>query len=457
MPIDPTFGFPNLFATNPALAQMIDGAANRLTTKSGGGATATATATATAGGATATATATAGAGAPAPGSVAFFAQQALDAAMGRNQGGLGNVPGGAIGSFTTGLVEGLATGLTTSFAPGEPDPSSNFPTSGVSSSSPVVQPSMLSVDSQGKITTAGGYTIEATSQFEWKITGPDGSSTRVWGDPHVQTTGKTGGENFDFKKDTTFVLPDGTKINVKCTPWQGNKDVTVTQSLEVIQGNDRVQVNDIDKGKGKAGQVSHGGAGAKETFRTEQTFVAGRNVADWYINGSEIKSNAGAPDLFNVGDTILPEVMRAQMNGFVNSPISEAAWLVGSLASQGNGWGMNTSPSSAQLSQVLQKHGQLVQNGQMKEVMQQVLALLPKLISVLQSLIQLRSYNPYNPQPQPKPVDPPKAQPPVYDPNAHASGLREAFQALGAMLVAAGQFMQMASGLKPSALPVQGR
>src|SRR5207248_5346521 len=125
-------------------------------------------------------------------------------------------PDGALGSFTTGLVEGLATGLTGTFAPSAPSPTDNCPPSSG-------QPSMLAVD-KGVITTAGGYKIEPSGQFEWKITGPDGKSTRVWGDPHVETSK---GTKFDFKQDTSFVLPDGTKINVKTTPWTGNPNVTV--------------------------------------------------------------------------------------------------------------------------------------------------------------------------------------------------------------------------------------
>src|SRR5688572_20456016 len=58
----------------------------------------------------------------------------------------------------------------------------------------------------GVITTPGGYKIEATSQFEWKITGPDGKTTRVWGDPHVA---EGDGGKWDFKRNSTFVLGDG--------------------------------------------------------------------------------------------------------------------------------------------------------------------------------------------------------------------------------------------------------
>jgi hypothetical protein len=96
------------------------------------------------------------------------------------------------------------------------------------------------------ITTPGGFKIEATGKFEWKITGPDGKETRVWGDPHVA---EGDGGKWDFKKNSTFVLGDGTRINVTTAPY-GNNGMTVTQDLEIISGNDRVTVSGIDKGKG---------------------------------------------------------------------------------------------------------------------------------------------------------------------------------------------------------------
>jgi hypothetical protein len=426
---------------------MVDKAANKLTQKSGGGPTATATATATAGGATATATANTGGPGAGENAVVYWAQQALNSATGQNMSGLGRAPGGAVGSFTTGLVEGLATGLSGSFAPSAPNPFDCFPPP-----TPGVQPSMLDVDSSGKVTTAGGYTIEALNQFEWKISGPDGSATRVWGDPHVETSGKTGGEKFDFKKDTTFVLPDGTKINVKCTPWTGNPNVTVTQSLEIIQGNDRVMVTDIDKGKGKTGKVSHEANPAASTIQTQQTLIAGQNVADWYFNEAEVTGNFNGPDNFTIGQNAINGQMESFLSGYTkDGPMTEAAWESGGLGHQ---------YSSAELAAVLQKHGQLAQKGGVDTSMNQVLAMLPKLLQALTALIKLGSFNPYlPPAPQPpvtKPTEKPK--PPTYDPAQHAKGLSDAFKAIGAMFIALGKFLEVLATFKPQTqIPVGAR
>jgi len=430
MPFDPTLNFAGLFTANPAYAQMVDRAAGKVT------ATVTTTTTTTV-------SVTADAGGVAAGgqnAVEYYAGRALEKALGNfggtTQYGLGRAPDGALGSFTTGLVEGLATGLQTGFAPSSPSPTDCFPPS--STGKP---PAMLSVGSDGTITTAGGYKIELCSQFEWKVHGPDGSMTRVWGDPHVETNGKTGGEKFDFKKDTTFVLPDGTKLNVHCVPWSGNKDFTVTQSIEIIQGNDKVMVTDIDKGKGKTGQVTTGQGAALSTIATGQTFVAGKNVADWFLNGSEIKANVdGKADLFKTGDNKLMEVWGDWLSGWTkgSGEIGEAAWTVGE---------MNANPTSQELAAILQKHGQLANQPKVDNALSQVLALLPKLLQVLSSLVNLGSFNPYNPQPQPKPTEKPKPQP--YDPNQHARGLRDAFNAIGGMMVALGQMLQLMATFKP--------
>ena len=145
----------------------------------------------------------------------------------------------------------------------------------------------LSVDKDGKIKTPGGYTIEQLGQFEWKVSGPDGKSTRVWGDPHVD---ESDGGKFDFKRDTAFVLGDGTRINVTCKPW-GN-DMTVTGQLDVVCGDAHVRVTDIDKGKGKVGEVKMDGQAEVVRFHSTgkktDVFDMGKETDDWTLQGHEI-------------------------------------------------------------------------------------------------------------------------------------------------------------------------
>lgn len=156
------------------------------------------------------------------------------------------------------------------------------------------------------ITTAGGYKIEMLGKQEWKITGPDGKSTRIWGDPHVD---ESDGGKFDFKHNTTFALPDGTKINVTTVPY-GNGE-TVTGKIEVISGNDRVVVTDVDKGLGKIGTITQDGFASSNSFLTEdgkaaEVFVMGQESDDWSFQGREIIGNDGATDKFKLGGQLNP-------------------------------------------------------------------------------------------------------------------------------------------------------
>jgi hypothetical protein len=218
---------------------------------------------------------------------------------------LGSFLQGFESGFTTGLMSGLADGLSGALAgqttPCEPPtPSDSAQPSGT-----------LQVDkSTGEITTPGGYKIDQVGQFDWKVTGPDGKSSEIWGDPHVKEEGADGTQTggFDFKKPATFVLGDGTKIDVATTPYSQNPNVTVTQGLTITNGNDRVQVTDIDKGKGVVGDVTHDGFQHVNDAAGNQVFVEGQNAAQWTSGGQEIlgDATAGTPDNFKLGDAVPP-------------------------------------------------------------------------------------------------------------------------------------------------------
>lgn len=186
-----------------------------------------------------------------------------------------------------------------------------------------------------KITTAGGYTIEPISQFEWKITGPDNKTTRVWGDPHVE---EGDGGKFDFKRNSTFVLGDGTKINVSTVPY-GN-GATVTGKLEVISGNDRVEVTDIDKGKGKIGTVTQDGYAHANSFQGD-VFVQGRETDDWSFTGKEIIGSDNQGETLKLGgeleagrptNTVGTDNSRG-IDQMFNRFMNNRNWLMNSLVS----------------------------------------------------------------------------------------------------------------------------
>jgi hypothetical protein len=160
----------------------------------------------------------------------------------------------------------------------------------------------LKVDENtGVITTPGGYKIEQIGQFEWKITGEDGKWTRIWGDPHIQESDRACESSaWDFKRDSSFVLPDGTRINVSTKPYN---DMTVTSQIEVINGNDRVLVTDIDKGKGKVGQVTQDGLLHSNDVCGRDVFFMGKETDDWYFRGREVLGSNSGGESFNLGES----------------------------------------------------------------------------------------------------------------------------------------------------------
>ncbi|MFY1831098.1 DUF1521 domain-containing protein [Myxococcus fulvus] len=166
-------------------------------------------------------------------------------------------------------------------------------------------PDKLKVDDKGTITTPGGYKIEQLGQFEWKISGPDGKSTRIWGDPHVD---ESDGGKFDFKRNTTFKLPDGTEINCTTVPW-GNAGMTVTGKLDITNGADHIAVTDIDKGKGKVGELTKDGYETTVGFQWDDAFkhnsrdllVMGKDSDDWANVGKEVIGDEGGGATFKHG------------------------------------------------------------------------------------------------------------------------------------------------------------
>jgi len=181
----------------------------------------------------------------------------------------------------------------------------------------------LKVDKEsGVITTPGGYKIEQIGQYEWKVTGQDGKWTRIWGDPHVQESDRSGEQTaWDFKRDSTFLLPDGTRINVTTKPYN---NMTVTSQLEVINGNDRVLVTDIDKGKGKVGEVTHDGFQHPSDPCNKDVFVMGKETDDWYFHGKEVIGSNDGGESFKLGES-RPDDMRqfqTQFEGFAQKLLS---------------------------------------------------------------------------------------------------------------------------------------
>lgn len=139
----------------------------------------------------------------------------------------------------------------------------------------------LTKNSDGSVTTAGGYKIIPEGKDSaFKIMGPDGKElTRVWGDPHVK---EGDGTKWDFTKDSNFVLPDGTRIGVDTTSQTGK---SVTQALDIANGNDRVQMSGINTNRPQTGEVTRDGMtgwqAANGTGRDTFSLRHDANNQDW--------------------------------------------------------------------------------------------------------------------------------------------------------------------------------
>jgi hypothetical protein len=160
--------------------------------------------------------------------------------------------------------------------------------------------------------TPGGYRVEMLGRYEWKIEGPDGKWIRVHGDPHVDEGDREGASDWDFKRDTTFVLGDGTRVNVTTVPG-GAEGMTVTSKLEVVSGFQSVTAEGIDEGKGRIGEV---GFHFADTF-TGDVVTMGAETDDWTFRGREIVGSRDGGSSFVLGDVMRSNDGRSYVEVFV--------------------------------------------------------------------------------------------------------------------------------------------
>ena len=85
------------------------------------------------------------------------------------------------------------------------------------------------------VITPGGYTVEMKGHEVIIYDDKGDQTTRIWGDPHVNE-GK-GGDNWHFGNDSTFILPDGTKL---CLDTKEIRDgVFFTVGVDILCGSER--------------------------------------------------------------------------------------------------------------------------------------------------------------------------------------------------------------------------
>ena len=165
--------------------------------------------------------------------------------------------------------------------PGTPPPTTTPGTGGLKAMQAIT-------DDKGAITvrTPDGYVVKAEGKEQaWSITGPDGKTTRIWGDPHVL---ESDGDRWDFKERGSFIF-GANKITAETVP-AGNGQ-TLSYRLTVYSGNERVTVGGINTNKPVIVAVGQDGKQHDDQLAdgTQYTRSVGANGEAWstIVNGKK--------------------------------------------------------------------------------------------------------------------------------------------------------------------------
>ncbi|GGH32137.1 hypothetical protein GCM10007036_43790 [Alsobacter metallidurans] len=151
-------------------------------------------------------------------------------------------------------------------------------------------------DGKGEIKLGKDYTInfdESKEEFLVK-NNCTGDVTRVWGDPHVDV--KNDGKNdWNFKKDSTFQLKDGTKITVGTVNGEGKKasendHVSYSSKLTITKGDKAIQVTGLagnHDGKDNV-KVTTSGHGRQIDKATDDGVTVKEKKGGWDLNGKTV-------------------------------------------------------------------------------------------------------------------------------------------------------------------------
>lgn len=141
------------------------------------------------------------------------------------------------------------------------------------------------------ISLGNRYEIAINEQnASWTLKDKDcGTETKVSGDPHVDV-GNNGSTDFDFKKDATFQLEDGTKISVGTTQWE-NTDAYVSSTLTITNGNNAIKVTGLgDKADGADNLWIVESKDGRELDQqtNDGAFTAVKAGAGWKVDGQDV-------------------------------------------------------------------------------------------------------------------------------------------------------------------------
>lgn len=143
---------------------------------------------------------------------------------------------------------------------------------------------------QATIHLGSRYDISLNEQDgQWTVKDNQcGTSTRVWGDPHVDI-GNDGSSEFSFTKDATYRLADGTKISVGTVSAGGG--ATMSSSLTITNGRNAVQVTGLADSLDGANnlQVTQSQDGYRlDRATSDGAFTADEAGGSWRIGGQAV-------------------------------------------------------------------------------------------------------------------------------------------------------------------------
>ena len=98
------------------------------------------------------------------------------------------------------------------------------------------RPPFAQISGSDIVMTDGNYTIEMSAPTVIIYDQQGNEVTKIWGDPHVNENG-AGSAQWHFGEDSTFILPDGTKICCNTEPNSNNEWYIV--GVDVVAGSDR--------------------------------------------------------------------------------------------------------------------------------------------------------------------------------------------------------------------------
>lgn len=108
--------------------------------------------------------------------------------------------------------------------------------------------------------TEGGFRIDYEGH-ETRIYEPDESgrwqlNTRIWGDPHVDEKGTGDGDDWHFGEDSTFILPDGTKLSLNTKETEPGNGIYFTVGIDIQSGTQRAFAGEGFDGTKRAAGVA---------------------------------------------------------------------------------------------------------------------------------------------------------------------------------------------------------